>query len=79
MDFDLSDEQRAFQDTARQFARDEWLPHAAGPDDLVVIYVSSHGSPALADVAGVNYLVAYNTDKDSLSVGFGFIAVGASF
>src|SRR5713226_5091739 len=32
MDFDLSDEQVAFQETARQFARDEWLPHAAGWD-----------------------------------------------
>ena len=33
MDFDLSDEQRAFQDTAREFARDEWLPHAPGWDE----------------------------------------------
>src|SRR6202051_3534580 len=33
MDFDLSDEQRAFAETARQFARDEWLPHAPGWDE----------------------------------------------
>src|SRR5688572_5526665 len=33
MDFDLSDEQRAFQDTARQFAQEEWLPHAPGWDE----------------------------------------------
>ena len=33
MDFDLSDEQHAFQDTAREFARDEWLPHAADWDE----------------------------------------------
>jgi alkylation response protein AidB-like acyl-CoA dehydrogenase len=33
MDFDLSDEQRAFQDTARQFALEEWLPHAPGWDE----------------------------------------------
>src|SRR3954467_1381657 len=33
MDFDLSDEQRAFQDTARDFALDEWLPHAPGWDE----------------------------------------------
>src|SRR5437870_9511734 len=32
MDFDLSDEQRAFQQTARQFACEEWLPQAAGWD-----------------------------------------------
>jgi tetratricopeptide (TPR) repeat protein len=45
---------------------DKWLPHVAGPDDLVVIYISSHGSPSQVDVAGVNYLVAYNTNKNSL-------------
>src|SRR5580765_4465999 len=33
MDFDLSDEQRAFEETARQFAKDEWLPHAPGWDE----------------------------------------------
>jgi len=33
MDFALSDEQLAFQETARQFARDEWLPHAPGWDE----------------------------------------------
>ncbi|HEX5454267.1 MAG TPA: acyl-CoA dehydrogenase family protein [Stellaceae bacterium] len=33
MDFDLSDEQRAFEATARQFAREEWLPRAPGWDE----------------------------------------------
>src|ERR1700682_6169894 len=33
MDFDLSDDQRAFEETARQFARDEWLPDAPGWDE----------------------------------------------
>jgi alkylation response protein AidB-like acyl-CoA dehydrogenase len=33
MDFDLSDEQRAFQETARAFAREEWLPNAPGWDE----------------------------------------------
>ena len=33
MDFDLSDEQLAFQETARQFAREEWLPEAPGWDE----------------------------------------------
>jgi uncharacterized caspase-like protein/Tfp pilus assembly protein PilF len=45
---------------------DKWLPRVAGPDDLVVIFISTHGSPSRADVAGLNYLVAYNTDKNSL-------------
>ena len=33
MDFELSDEQRAFAETARAFARKEWLPHAPGWDE----------------------------------------------
>src|SRR5438552_11097078 len=33
MDFELSAAQRAFEDTARQFARDGWLPHAAEWDE----------------------------------------------
>src|SRR6266581_98341 len=33
MDFDLSEEQRAFEATARQFARDDWLPSAPGWDE----------------------------------------------
>src|SRR6201996_56448 len=33
MDFDLTDDQRAFQETAGQFAQDEWLPHAPGWDE----------------------------------------------
>lgn len=44
----------------------KWLPHAAGPDDLVVIFVSTHGSGAELDVGGQNYLVAYDTDVDDL-------------
>ena len=45
---------------------DKWLPRVAMPDDLVVMYISSHGSPSNADIGGLNYLVAHNTDKDSL-------------
>ena len=45
---------------------DRWLPRMAHPDDLVVVYISSHGSPADMDVGGVNYIVAYDTDTESL-------------
>ncbi|HEY9787739.1 MAG TPA: caspase family protein, partial [Candidatus Obscuribacterales bacterium] len=45
---------------------DSWLPRVAAPDDLVVIYVSSHGSPADMDIGNVNYLIAYDTNKDRL-------------
>lgn len=45
---------------------DKWLPRVAAPGDLVVIYLSTHGSPSDLDVGGVNYLVAHDTDKDRL-------------
>jgi len=44
----------------------KWLPRVAEPDDLVVIYFSSHGSPSSLDVGGVNYLVAHDTDPTDL-------------
>ena len=44
----------------------KWLPRVANPDDLVVIYVSSHGSSSDMDVGGVNYLLAYDSDVDNL-------------
>lgn len=47
---------------------DRWLPHVANPDDLVVIFISSHGSPATMDVVGVNYLMAHDTDPNNLFV-----------
>lgn len=45
---------------------DKWLPRLANPDDLVVVYISSHGSPADMDVGGVNYIVAHDTNLDCL-------------
>lgn len=45
---------------------DKWLPRVVRPDDLVVVYVSTHGSPADVDLGGINYLVAWDTDPDSL-------------
>lgn len=45
---------------------DKWLPRVVRPDDLVIVYLSTHGSPADADVGGVNYLLACDTDPESL-------------
>lgn len=45
---------------------DKWLPRVAAPGDLVVIYLSTHGSPSDMDVGGVNYIVAHDTDKERL-------------
>ncbi len=43
-----------------------WLPRVANPDDLVVLFISTHGSGAELDVGGQNYLVAYDTDVNDL-------------
>lgn len=45
---------------------DKWLPRRARPNDLVLIFISSHGSSSKADLEGLNYLVMHNTDPDSL-------------
>lgn len=45
---------------------DSWLPRVSLSDDLVVIFISTHGSPAAMDVMGVNYLVAYDTNPEKL-------------
>ncbi|MBX9688458.1 MAG: tetratricopeptide repeat protein [Candidatus Obscuribacterales bacterium] len=45
---------------------DAWLGRRAAPDDLVVIYFSSHGSVSKNEAGGVNFLVAYDTKPDAL-------------
>ena len=40
----------------------EWLRKNANEDDLVVIYLSSHGSPGSVDPEGISYVVTYDTD-----------------
>lgn len=45
---------------------DSWLPRVSLPDDLVLIFISSHGSPSDLDVAGVNYVVAHDTKPEKL-------------
>jgi hypothetical protein len=40
-----------------------WIARQAQPDDLVLIYVATHGTPRTADSAGgANYLVTYDTE-----------------
>jgi len=45
---------------------EKWLGHHVHKDDLVVVYVSSHGSRSQDDAGGVNFLVAHDTNKNSL-------------
>jgi len=53
MDFDLSDEQRAFQETAREFAQSEWLPHAARWDREEEFPVAALRAAAALGFAGI--------------------------
>lgn len=45
---------------------DKWLGKVAQKDDLVLVYVSSHGSSSQDSASGVNFLVAHDTNKESL-------------
>lgn len=45
---------------------DKFLPRVARPGDLIVIYVSTHGTPAPKDKGGESYIVAHDTDRDNL-------------
>jgi uncharacterized caspase-like protein len=49
-----------------------WIARSAAPDDLVVVYVATHGSSRDLDTVGVNYIITHDTeiganiDPDSL-------------
>lgn len=45
---------------------DTWLPRVVRPDDVVVIYFSTHGSPSAADIGKMNFLMAYDSDLNEL-------------
>lgn len=44
----------------------KFLARVVKPDDLVVLYFSTHGSPSQLDPRGKNYLVACDSDSDDL-------------
>jgi Caspase domain len=39
-----------------------WLARSAQPDDLVVVYVATHGSSRDMDTVGVNYVITHDTE-----------------
>jgi isobutyryl-CoA dehydrogenase len=53
MDFELSGEQRAFAETARAFAREEWLPHAPGWDARAEFPIAALRRAAELGFAGI--------------------------
>lgn len=42
---------------------DEFLHNGVGPDDAVIIYLSTHGTPGNKDIGGMNYVVTHDTQK----------------
>ncbi len=54
MDFELTEEQRAFQDLARGFARDQMAPHAAAWDEGAIFPVDTLRQAAGLGFAGIN-------------------------
>src|SRR5260370_1386834 len=59
MDFKLSDEQRAFAETARAFAREEWLPQASGWDERSEFPVMALRAAAELGFAGIYVVDAF--------------------
>ena len=45
-----------------------WLARSAAPEDLVVVYVASHGSPRRVDTAGATYILTHDTAIDPSDV-----------
>jgi len=56
----LTDEQATTKNIKEEL---NWIARHAQPDDLVVIYVATHGTPRTMDsTGGANYLVTYDTE-----------------
>ncbi|MGC2301367.1 MAG: caspase family protein, partial [Acidobacteriaceae bacterium] len=59
----LTDDQATTRNIKQQL---NWIARNAQPNDLVVIYVATHGSPRELDSAGgANYIVTYDTEIKS--------------
>lgn len=43
-----------------------WLPAVSRPGDLILVFISSHGTPAYKDIGAFNSVVAYDTVLDHL-------------
>lgn len=62
----LLTDKNATRDNIIKELGDGFLGRKAGLDDLVVIYVSSHGSTSMENADGVNFLVAHDTNPQAL-------------
>lgn len=61
----LTDEQASKVNIMEAFG-EKFLPAVTEEGDLVVVFVSTHGTPANRDKGGRNYIAAWDTDVDKL-------------
>ncbi len=61
----LTDKDATRENIIKQLGGD-WLGRRAASDDLVVVYISSHGSTSKSEAGGVNFLVAHDTQPEAL-------------
>lgn len=59
-------DERATRSSIMSAFGDNYLPAVTQDGDLVVVYVSTHGTPAKVDKGGRNYIVAHDTDVNAL-------------
>lgn len=45
---------------------DKWLKRLANPDDLVVIYISTHGSSAKQEAGSANFIIPHDGNLDNM-------------
>ncbi len=43
-----------------------WLPKVSKPGDVVLLFISSHGTPAYKEIGALNSVVTYDTNLDQL-------------
>ena len=55
----LTDEQATTKNIKEEL---NWIARHAAANDLVVVYVATHGTPRTMDSGGANYLVTYDTE-----------------
>lgn len=61
----LLTDQNASRDNIVAHLGDKWLRRVSQPDDLVVVYVSSHGTSARKEIGDANFIVAYETNMSN--------------
>lgn len=58
-------DQNASRDNIVGNLGDRWLRKVAKEDDLVVVYISSHGTSARKEIGDANFIVAYETNMSN--------------